>query len=138
MKKIIYFLILISCISCRNKFEEKYVIEFDSKTGNKLREGMLINGKKNGIWLIYETEKITEVAQYQNDTLHGIYIGLSSDDGVVIYNGSYVENEKHGNWYYHNSVGMLGSIRKYERDSVIEFAKVDIENNKRYLMYLKE
>jgi len=70
------------------------VIKSDS-LGNKLIEGNIINGKKNGAWITYSvTGEIVDITNYIDDTKQGPYIKLSGH--TVAEQGSFKNNKYHG------------------------------------------
>ena len=74
--------------------EIQTVIKTDS-LGNKLIEGNIINGKKNGAWVTYAiTGEIIDITNYIDDIKQGPYIKLSGH--TVSEQGSFKNNKFHG------------------------------------------
>lgn len=70
------------------------VIKTDS-LGNKLIEGNIINGKKNGSWITYTASgQIADITNYIDDVKQGPYLKLSGQ--TVAEQGSYKNDKYHG------------------------------------------
>ncbi|MGB2846910.1 MAG: hypothetical protein WBB93_05040 [Saprospiraceae bacterium] len=73
----------------------KTLIKYDS-LGQKLIEGNVINGKKNGSWITYAPGGgIMDITNYIEDVKQGPYIKLNGGNNIVE-QGSFKDNSLHG------------------------------------------
>ncbi len=74
--------------------EIQTVLKMDS-LGNKLIEGNIINGKKNGAWITYAvTGEVIDITNYIDDIKQGPYIKISGH--TIAEQGSFKDNKFHG------------------------------------------
>jgi antitoxin component YwqK of YwqJK toxin-antitoxin module len=100
---IVYLLsILLSACSYEKRQPEASVV-FDSlSTGRLLVSGMMINGRKYGVWnTYYESGQIKSISTYVNDTLNGPWV-FYRDEGNISSKGQYKDDQEDGEWllYY--------------------------------------
>ncbi|MDG2369712.1 MAG: hypothetical protein P8M12_03650 [Flavobacteriales bacterium] len=116
MKTLKVFILLITVSSCASNVNDvqgtsNVVIETDSQTdsfiehynnGNVKVLGSFLKNKREGMWISYfENGTKQSVHHYKNGFLNGsIEVFLIS--GKLLYQGFYVEGEKHGKWIYYN------------------------------------
>ncbi len=73
----------------------KTIFKYDS-LGNKIIEGNVIGGKKNGVWINYMPGgQIQTIINYVDDKKNGPYIKMSNDNRIAE-QGSYVDDLLHG------------------------------------------
>ena len=102
-KLLILLLVVASVISC-TKHEESIkndivqIFGFKDKTGMLHRQGMLINGKKDGLWTEYNNDNsILCITEYKNGINSGIEI-LFYDNGNICGIGNNKNGKKEGRW----------------------------------------
>ena len=104
-KLMILLLVVASVISC-TKHEESIkndivqIFGFKDKTGMLHRQGMLINGKKEGLWTEYDKDSINTllcIKEYKNGKNTGIHISFY-DNGNVARIGFDNNGNQDGRW----------------------------------------
>lgn len=79
--------------------------------GNFIQQsGVMLYGKKNGPWKIYNHGKLQVLYTYHNSVLNGSYQKYGIN-GKVIIDGNFVNNVRQGNW---NSLSYIGDVIKTE------------------------
>lgn len=65
-------------------------------------KGFFTDGKKTGRWIsFYPDGRIMNVTSYVNDIKHGFF-GVYTKKGKVVVSGTYIDDEKDGEWLYDN------------------------------------
>lgn len=74
-------------------------IEFTDKNGNRHYQGLLIDGKKDGLWITYNdsTYQVQEIQNYINGIKDGTYVCFNSDKTLGWF-GNYKDGQKEGHW----------------------------------------
>lgn len=73
--------------------------------------GVYLNGKKNGVWKIYNHGKLASAETYEDDVLNGLYQSFGFDSGHVVVEGNIINNVRQGDW---NTLAYNGDIIKTE------------------------
>jgi len=105
-----YFIILglLFLFSCYNKQADKKQkksiskierIEFTDKNGNRHYQGMLIDGKKEGLWITYNdsTFQVQEIQNYIDNVKNGVYVYFKPDK-TLGWIGNYENGERNKHW----------------------------------------
>jgi len=131
---------------CYNRKEE--VISIIDKKNNKIEKGLLVNGKKEGYWVTFDTIFIIQYdTQYKNDIANGkvthyyegkIIIEAEEKNGIrngkftsyhtypIIDAQGYVKDGKRiGEWKTYSKEGKLNRIIQFERDTF----RIILDNN---------
>lgn len=74
-------------------------VEFKDKYGNRHYQGLLVNGKKEGLWITYDasTYQVQEIQNFVNGIKDGTYISFNPDK-TVEWLGNYKSGQKEGHW----------------------------------------
>ncbi|GAB2769808.1 hypothetical protein GCM10027275_10390 [Rhabdobacter roseus] len=105
-------LIFLNCGS--NIRGQENVLAFDTLSdGRLLISGMLINGKKNGVWnSYYDNGQFQFVETYINDTLNGPWISYR-DNGNIFTLGEFKNNLEEGEWLHFGEYPNHIAVKRY-------------------------
>ncbi len=101
------------------RFNEKNGTAFaiDEKERFMSGKGVFIDGYKNGRWITFFPDgRIMNVVTFVNGVKHGFY-GLYTRKGKLLVSGSYLEDEKDGEWLYDN-----GKVKETYKKGVRQIA----------------
>lgn len=100
----------------------KFELKFTNKDLIYL-SGEYLDSVPNGIWTYYSDEApyfFRTSYTYKNGVLDGEYKETMSN-GVLLQQGSYLLNQKHGTWFNYNVKGEISEIINYKRDTLHGF-----------------
>jgi len=101
--KIVLFSFLIFLLSCTTKKEKQITqtverIEFKDNNKNRYYQGLLVNGKKEGLWIEYDDScHVKTIKNFKNGVENGVYIQLKID-GTLCWIGNYKNGFRDGHW----------------------------------------
>lgn len=113
-------------------------------------KGALINGKKTGLWIYYNTDSsVSSEYLYYNDSLNGMYIGYFEAGGDTLVIGNYVNGQEDGEWrsFYGNRLlakkayykeGRKVGVWEYYNEDGRLFRKVLYDNGKEKILFEDE
>ena len=78
---------------------------------------------ENGFWFEENEGKIKEITNYSNNKKNGT-AKTFYENGILSNSGNYIEDEKDGNWYYHNIDSKLEKTETYQNGKLIETKKI--------------
>ena len=96
-------ILLYLLFSCTTKPKKQTIeiaqrIEFKDKFGNRHYQGLLVNGKKEGLWIEYDNScRVKFIKNYQNGIENGVYIQLKIN-GSIGWVGNYKNGFRDGHW----------------------------------------
>jgi uncharacterized protein len=124
-------------INDQKKKGDRFQVTFYQANGNKLSEGVYLDGLRDGEWKYYDVDgylsstenyskgnlegkytsyhpsgKIKTEYSYQNDQLEGIYKAYYLN-GTLERQGYYAGGEEQGYWYYYHEDGARAETRYY-------------------------
>ena len=68
----LFILLIVIMNSCIQKNRKEEVVSIIDKKNNKIEKGLLVNGKKEGYWVTFDTNYIIQYdIQYKNDISNG-------------------------------------------------------------------
>jgi len=102
----------------------------NNPNGQKMEEGFLTNGKKNGMWITYHpnSDRIKTITSYVDNTLEGPYLELSSR-GQIEAKVTYSQNELHGPFVKYK-FGRPLELSNYNRGKLDGISKSYYNNGK--------
>jgi antitoxin component YwqK of YwqJK toxin-antitoxin module len=107
---------LLSCFNATPSVENKEVQLQKFPDGSTKPLGLLVNQKKEGLWIEYDNlGRIEFAAVFKKGIRHGEYFSFF-ENGVILHHG-FVRNEiQYGEWKQYNDDGQLHSKGSYEND----------------------
>jgi antitoxin component YwqK of YwqJK toxin-antitoxin module len=84
--------------------------------GNLMEERLYVNGKLNGVRLLYNEDGILEIEEhYENDQFNGLYIAYFNTGGIRV-RGQYKNNQMTGEWCYFYENGTIKELVTFENN----------------------
>ena len=142
------FFLLLLFVTCSQNDEAGVVVTLTDKKANSIEKGLLVNGKREGYWVTFDTNYVIQYdIQYQHDKPNGKTtnywggkISIEAEEKMGIRDGKftsyhdypiieaqgYVRNgKKIGEWRTYTKEGKLNRIIQFEKDTF----KIILDNN---------
>lgn len=111
--KVLVFLLFISDFISLYSQKENVLSDTLNFNKNITTIGSYINGKKQGIWIYLEGDRILRIASYVDDNLEGKMF-LFYENGNIKQILNFNKNMLNGDSYFYSSEGKLLAILTYE------------------------
>jgi antitoxin component YwqK of YwqJK toxin-antitoxin module len=118
------------------KFRYKYSGEIEDRLlDGRLVKGMLINGIKQGKWVVLYENGVENISvNYTNNVLHGIYIDKFAN-GKIAEKGMFNFGFREGEWVSYFENGKLLAKRNYKSGMLDGIQSTWYESGKNHLIY---
>ncbi len=147
---LVYFVIIAILSSCSRRTSNEQVVTIIDKAGNSIEKGLLVNGKKEGYWVRYDTNYMIQYdIQYKNGKPNGKVthfwdgkISIEAEEKNGIRDGRYTsyhnypiieahgyvkEGKRVGEWRTYTKKGELNRVIQFEKDTFIIILDKNLE-----------
>ncbi len=122
--------VILACTSSVEKLKhhETTLIKWVSKKGETRAKGILVNGKRQGLWNEFtDSGDLVSQCEYVNNTLDGKILAYWKS-GKLMIDGFHKNNLKEGEWVIYYESGKVMQKGSYKADQKIGFWSYYYEN----------
>jgi antitoxin component YwqK of YwqJK toxin-antitoxin module len=101
--KVLLICLAINQLSCTIKSPKPVIkitqrVEFKDENGNRHYQGLLVNGKKEGVWIEYDDScRVRDISNFEHGIKDGVHLEFKTA-GTLTWVGSFKEGRRDGHW----------------------------------------